>query len=188
MKDAYISMKQATQKLGLYSFDNTNVSNELMAYSRTINELNEELLDMLFECFIDTACSYGLENREEIIGNVRNDLTLSKRREMLKLRESINQKSFTLAQIKESLKSFGLSDFEIYEYPSIYTIVVDIVGDFTFAQKAWIRTQIQKIMPAHQKVYAVFNGPTWEQSDSKNNNFSHIDSLDYSWEEIDNLE
>ncbi|MBQ4129707.1 MAG: DUF2313 domain-containing protein [Ruminococcus sp.] len=188
MKEAYTSMKEALSPLSLYSFENSNISYELQTYSDEINRLNKKTLEMLFECFIDTASTYGIENREIIIGALRDDLTLQKRRQMLNLRESIDQKSFTVEQINKSLKSFSLENFKVYEYPKTYTIVVDALGSYTDAQKAWIRSQILKIMPAHQVVYVVFNGPSWEQSDSKNNDFTYIDSLNLRWEDIDNLE
>ncbi len=188
MRAAYSSMEEALSKLSLYDFNNTNISYELTCYALQFDALNTLTREMLSECFIDTASSYGIENREIIIGALRDDLTLTKRREMLTLRESIDQTSFTLQHIRKALKSFSLDDFEIYEFPKIYTIVVDIKGDYTNAQKAWIRAQILKIMPAHQVVYVVFNGPSWEQIDSNNNDFTYIDSKNYSWEDIDNLE
>lgn len=188
MKDPYISMKESLSTLSLYSFDKTNIVYELEAYALMLDKLNSELEKMLKECFIDTADSYGLENRELIIGVKRDDLTISKRREMLKLRESIDQSSFTVDKIKKSLSSFGLVDYTLKEFPYLYTVVIDTLGSYTEPQKAWIRSQVEKIMPAHLNAYVVFNGPTWQQSDTKNNSFSYIDSLDYKWEEIDNLE
>ena len=45
---------------------------------------------MLKEYFIDTAQSYGLTERERFTGAVRDDLSIEKRRELLKIREQTN--------------------------------------------------------------------------------------------------
>lgn len=187
MKQAYKSMCEALKPLGLYSFESTNVSNELLTYAVMIDELNNTLNDLLSECFIDTAEDLGLSQREKVIGAVRGDLSIDKRRSMLKLRESINLSSFTPSKIKKSLESFGLT-CEVYEFPTLFTAVVDATGKYTVAQKAWIRSQVEKIMPTHLQVQVVFNGPSWAQIDEYNNNFSYINIKNYSWEQIDNLE
>lgn len=187
MSDTYISMKNALSTLSLYDFDDTNISNELKVYAYVLDELNNELNVMLDECFIDTASSYGLSQRELIIGDVRNDLSVDKRREMLKLRESICKSSFTVEKIKESLKSFGLQ-FELKEYPSLYIVNIDARGSYSAKEQVWIRNEVEKIMPAHLTAQVIFGGPTWEVSDNKNNTFSYIDSLSYTWDTIDNLE
>lgn len=187
MSDTYVSIKNALTPLSLYDFEGTNISNELKVYAMVLDELNDELCTMLDECFIDTASSYGLSQRELIIGDVRDDLSVEKRREMLKLRESICKSSFTVEKIKESLKSFGLQ-FELKEYPSLYIVNVNAFGSYSQKEQAWIQNEVEKIMPAHLITQVVFCGPTWDQSDSKNNTFSYIESLDLSWDEIDNLE
>ena len=187
MGDSYNSMAKSLGALSLYDLESENISNELKAYAFIIDEINDELIEMLQECFIDTASTYGLANRELIIGAVRDDLTIEKRREMLKLRESITKSSFTVEKIKESLRSFGL-EFELHEYPSLYIVNVNAKGSYTTEEQAWIRSEINKIMPAHLQVQVVFCGPTWEQSDENDSTFSYIDSLDYTWDTIDNLD
>lgn len=187
MKSAYSNMTSALQKLHIYSFDNTNVSNEIKTYAYFLNKLNEEILTLLNECFLCSASSYGLSNRELIIGAVREDLSVEKRRDMLKLRESICMSSFTVDKIKEAIHSFGLK-CEIYEYPSLYIVRIDAVGDYSKAEQAWIKSEIEKIIPAHLSVQVIFSGPTWDDSDAKNNTFFAIDNLNYSWNEIDNMD
>ncbi len=187
MKHAYSSMVEALAPLSLYNFGDTNISYELEAYALVLDEINTQLSRMLKECFIETASDYGLSNREIVIGAVRDDLSVTKRRNMLRLRESITSSSFTLSEIKKSLESFGLQSV-IYEYPSLFTVVIEAVGSYSSAQQAWIRAQVEKIMPAHISVQVIFGGPTWSDSDAKNNTFSYIDALDLSWDDIDSKE
>ena len=61
-------------------------------------------------------------------------------------------------------------------------------GEYSKEQQAWIRTQVQKIMPAHQQVHVIFNGPSWDEIDSRDNSFLSMDNRDMTWEEIDNLD
>lgn len=185
MISSFESMRESLSKLNLYDFSKANISNELKTYAWFFDMLKEELCTMLNECFVDTAQSYGLSEREAIIGAKRDGVSILERRNMLLLRESINKSSFTVSKIKESLKSFGL-ECEVYEYPSQYTVVLDSIGDYSKSQIAWIKTEVEKIMPAHLNVEIIINGATWSYSDSKDNTFSYIDSLDMTWNEIDN--
>lgn len=187
MEDALKSMSNALEALSLYDTNSKNISCELLAYASEFDKLNEKLIHMLNECFVNTATDYGLSEREKLIGAVRDDQSVEKRREMLKIRESIDSSYFTLSKIKKALKSFGL-DYVLYEYPSLYMVVVDAVGDYTKEQKAWISTQVQKIMPAHLSVQVIFNGISWASIDAKNNDFHDMDILNFTWQQIDNLE
>ncbi len=180
-------MQKALDGTALYDVSKPNINYELMTYKMVLDELNTKIVTLSNECFIETASSFGLENRELVIGAVRDDLTLDKRRQMLKRRELINSTCFTLSKIKESLLSFGL-DFELYEYPSLHEIVIIATDDYTKEQEAWIRSQVSKIMPAHQQVHVVFGGPTWSEIDNNNNSFLHMDNRGLTWESIDNLD
>ncbi len=185
--DTYILMKEALYPLDLYSFDDTKISYELMAYSVVFDELNNELCTMLSERFVQSASSYGLSEREIVVGAQREDLNIEERREMLMLRNSLDNNSFTLSKIKNALKSFGLS-CNVYEYPNQFVIVLDAIGTYKSEQQAWIRAEVQKIMPAHLQVQVIFGGPSWDTIDQNNNTYAYLDSLDMTWDSIDNLE
>ncbi len=187
MSSTYDTMKNTLEKLNLYSFDGTTVDCEIRAYAYVLDKLNAELSQMLSECFIDSAESYGLKNREIVFTRERSDLDVIKRRQMLKLRESICMTSFTVEKIREAIKSFGL-DAVITEFPSLYLVRVDAVGDYSLIEQAWIQKEIEKIMPAHLSVQVIFSGPTWDESDAKGNTFASIDSLDFTWDEIDSMD
>lgn len=187
MKSSFENMRAVLSRTSLYDIDAKNVSNELMAYADVFDEVNKELRNMMDECFVSTAKSFGLSNRERVIGKVRDDLDELKRREMLLLRGAMNSQCFTVKSIKEALKSFGLV-FSLYEFPSQSTVVLDAIGEYSDAQKAWICSQVQKIMPAHLFVQVIFSGPTWTDIDTNNNTFDAIDSKNYIWQEIDNLD
>lgn len=187
MVESKVSMSKHLCGIPLYDVNNPLLSNELLVYSLLIDELNAEIEKMLCECFIHTASSYGLENKELLISDVRDDLTLEQRRKMLSFRECIDTSSFTALKIKEACDNFALCKCKFNEYPSLYTVAVEIIGNYKSSQMALIKQQIKKIIPAHLTLSISFNGYTWAYSDLKNNRFSYIDNLDYTWEKIDNL-
>ncbi len=187
MVDSLDTMKKHLNDTGVYDIENASLLHELSTYAFVINELNEEINTMLNECFISSSESYGLEFKERLIGNIREELSTQDRRKMLSLRETIDSNSFTVDKIKQSIESFCLRECIISEYPMLCMTGVEISGNFTQAQKNWIKEQIRKIMPAHLSLSISFNGYTWAYNDLKNNRFSYIDNLDYTWETIDNL-
>ena len=128
------------------------------------------------------------EMNEVVFENVKfTVLSVEDRRKMLSLREVIDSNCFTVDKIKSAIESFCLRKCILSEYPKLCMTGIEISGDFTHAQKEWIKEQIRKIMPAHLFLNISFNGYAWEYCDSKNNTFSYIDNLDYTWETIDNL-
>ena len=187
MKSSLQTMKKAHHSTRMYDTESKNINCELMTYAMVLDELNMKLLEMARECFVDSAQSYGLENRELVIGVIRDDLDLEKRRQMLKRRELIDSSCFTLSKIKESLYSFGL-DFELYEYPKLYEIVIIAKGEYTKAQQAWIRQEVRKIMPVHQQLHVIFGGPTWTHIDNNDKSFLYMDNQSLTWDQIDNLD
>lgn len=187
MIQSKVSIRNYLADIPLYDAENPSLDVELSVYSFLIDELNLEIEKMLCECFIDTATSYGLENKELLISDVRDDLTIEQRRAMLRLRENIDSSSFTVKKIKEACDSFAQCKCKFIEYPSLYTVCVEIVGNYKSAQIALIKQQIKKIIPAHLNLNISFNGYPWSYSDLKNNRFEYIDNLDYTWEKIDNL-
>lgn len=187
MVDSFSTMKKHLSDTGVYDVESASLSNELSAYAFVINELNDLIYTMLNECFISTAVSYGLEYKERLIGNSRDDLSVEDRRKMLSLREVIDSNCFTVDKIKSAIESFCLRKCILSEYAKLCMTGIEISGDFTHAQKEWIKEQIRKIMPAHLFLNISFNGYAWAYNDLKNNTFSYIDNLDYTWETIDNL-
>lgn len=187
MVDSFFTMKKHLNDTGVYDIENSSLINELKAYAFVINELNQGINTMLSECFISSAQSYGLEFKERLIGNIREELSTQDRRKMLSLRETIDSNSFTVERIKQAIESFCLRKCILSEYPMLCMTGIEISGNFTQAQKDWIKEQIRKIMPAHLSLSISFNGYTWAYNDLKNNRFSYIDNLDYTWETIDNL-
>lgn len=182
----YLSMEKALSDTGLYEFENTTVNCEILAYSVEIERLNNLLNRMLKEAFFQTAGSYGLTNYELIYGPSMDNLPLQKRRDMLIKRESINRKDFTLSGFDKALSSFNM-EYVINEFPQFNRVMVYAEGDYTDARKEWIRSQVEKILPAHLEWQVLFNSISWDKLDEKDLTFTAFDTLDMSWDDFDNL-
>ncbi len=182
----YLSMKKALNDTGLYDFQNTTVDCEISAYSVELERLDSLQNRMLKEAFFQTASTYGLTNYELIYGPIMDNLPLQKRREMLIKRESINRNDFTLSGFDKALSSFNM-DYVIDEFPKFNRIMVYAEGDYTQANKEWIRSQVEKILPAHLEWQVLFNSISWDKLDAKDLTFTAFDALDMSWDDFDNL-
>lgn len=187
MYNTYLSMKNALCALELYDLDDSTVKAELISYACAFDDIRSELEKTLKEYFISTATGYGLEMRELVIGNKRNDLKTDTRRQMLMKRNSINSNSFTPDDIKSSLSSFNL-DCEIHEIFDHQLVLIDAVGKYSSAEKQWIRSQVEKIIPAHLSFEIMFNSIPWSTLDAYNKTFAQLDASNKSWNDIDNAE
>ncbi|OON84779.1 hypothetical protein B0D78_12440, partial [Pyramidobacter sp. C12-8] len=66
---------------------------------------------------------------------------------MLRLRMNLGEGDFTPAGIRKALDSFGL-EYTLSEFPHSGQLNVTAAADYSRAQKAWIRREVTKIIPA----------------------------------------
>lgn len=153
--DSFTSMNLKLEPLGIYNLaDSTNVCEELKAYAVGIDGLFEELDEMTREYFIDTAETYGITQRETIIGPERTEHTLEKRRQMLKYSEQTMGLSCTKDAFNKLLSSYGLSTFAILERCSEQSIVIHITGKYSTEFKRWLAERVKNDFPTHL-VYSI---------------------------------
>lgn len=182
------SMISKFAPLGAYRITpQSNVYKELCAYAVGLDMLCTELDTMLRECFFATAETYGLERAERLWGATRQDLPLSKRREMLLTRSAFGYDDFTPEGIRKLLKFLGISGV-VSEYPQLQRIVVDLSEeDLSDGKRAWVTSQINDLFPAHLEVDLVFSGLDWADMDSLGLTFDAMEAKGLNWSEIDIL-
>ena len=182
------SMISKLEPFGMYSItDKSNIYNELSALGVGVDMLNDELSEMLSECFFATAKSYGLEIMERMWGKVQDDKTVSKRREMLLARAAFGFDDFTLSGVTKVLEILGVTGI-IREYPYVCRVTVEVDGSgFSLGKRQWIQSQLEALFPAHLVVDAVYSGFDWEKSDEKNLDFYSMERKGYTWKQIDLL-
>lgn len=148
--NSLISIKKKLRPLNLYNLNDDNIINaELFAYAVALDMINLKLLELERECFISTAESYGLNLREKLFGYVRNNLEVSKRRDMLIYRGAITSNDFTKKKLEEALMASGIKatiteNFEDNKITINCTDIFDTVKTEAEAQAA-----AEEFIPAH---------------------------------------
>ena len=165
--------------------EGSNIYAELCAYAFALDIHRENIDAALRECFISTSESFGLEIREKVFGNLRNNYSASERRDMLKLRRGFGDKDFTRAGLDKFLKSLGLSVYQIAESPGSYTITVTIYDALSETDAKWIENQIKLIMPAHLNAYVYNGGTSFNEIDGDDLTFDGFEALDKTWNALD---
>lgn len=163
----------------------SNIFRELQAYAEGLEILKSELETILKESFYATAESYGLERAERLWGKVRDDLTTSKRRQMLITRSAFGYDDFTPEGVQKLLAFLGV-DGVVYEYPKAQRIVVDTKeAGFTQGQKNWVHSQLNALLPAHLDVDVLWGNFCFDDIEDNNLTFDQMDANSFTWSEID---
>ena len=181
----YEMMKKRLSPVTVYREDAAYLEAELRAYASELERLYDELEGMFKERFISTAEGEGLKVYEELFGPERTGESIEKRREMLRLRMNLGEGDFTPAGINKALDSLGLS-YVISEYPELERLTITATADYTEAEQAFIKREVEKIVPAHLDFQLTFNTLTWSQLDALDRSFTDMDNEDLSWGQIDN--
>lgn len=186
--NAYESMERKLKPIKSYSTeDGSNLSVELQSYAVALDEHRRLMDEFLKECFVTTAESYGIENREKLVGETKDDYPLERRRKMLILRNTLGENDFTKEGMGKFLLSFGVTNYQIIEMPEMWEISFYIDGDYSDVEKAWIEKQINMMLPAHHITTVTFQGISWADIHNKNMTFAEMDSRNYTWNFINNL-
>ena len=178
-------LNQYLAPVGIYQIGSDALSWELTAYAVELERLYADLGTLFRERFITTAEGIGLKAYEELFGPERSGESTQDRREKLLLRLNLGGGDFTPAGIRRALDSFGL-EYTLSEFPTIGKMTVTATTDYSQAQQAWIRREVEKIIPAHIEFQLTFNTMTWAQWDALDRTFAAIDNEDLTWRQIDN--
>ncbi len=148
--DSFTSMKTKLEATGLYKIEEgSNIFAELSAYAAGLDVLFETLDKMLAELFIDTAEDYGLSCREELLGKVKNDYPIDRRREMLKIYEQMMGGKCTLDAFEMILRGYGLSDFQIREDVLRKRVTIKVTDNAAPELRALVEERVALDFPTH---------------------------------------
>lgn len=181
------SLEKKLAPLNIYNIcEGTNIFAELSAYAYAIDKHRQNTEIVLRECFISTAESYGIEMREEVFGNPREDYTLEQRRAMLTLRRGFGDSDFTLAGFDKFMVSLGVGSYNLLEMFSTYEAVVTLFNTFSNTDAEWIKNQINLFLPAHIVVYVYYGGPAFSEIDAADLTYADFDTNNKTWKQIEN--
>lgn len=150
---SFYSMREKLLPLGIYTDEpGSELYCEQQAFAAGLDLLFEQLEEMEAELFISTAETYGLSEREKLFGRVREDLTLSQRRELLCKRELMNFEVLTLEAFGRVLESWGVSDYSFVESLTRARLTVRITDALDETQQRVIEERANIEIPAHAEV------------------------------------
>lgn len=183
------NLQEKLRPLNLYALSgDTTVDAELKAYAAGINIINQELETLEREAFVSTALTYGLTEREKIVGGIKVGTEVQNRRDMLNYRSSITANDFSKSNIEKDMIACGL-DTTVIENFDGETIAINchgILNDFTTQDEAV--NAAQEFLPAHLNALFDFRVLTWDYIDELENTFNEMDNADMTWDEIDSYQ
>lgn len=145
---SYESMTAKLRATGLYRLTNGGaVSLELQAYAQELDRLFGEIDEMLREAFIPTAETYGITERERMIGRERDDLSLARRRELLLRRESRTVGSSSPQDLNDVIEACGVTDYDVDFTPRLCQIDVTVRDALDDFQKAALEANVNAFAP-----------------------------------------
>lgn len=166
----------------------TSVYKELESYCVGLDVLKETADELITECFIATACDYGLSLYEKLNGPERTDFTTEQRRNMLIQAVTVDCNDNTLNGIYQYLSSLGL-ECVITENPHICDLyILATGGEYTPIQKKYIREKAEDFLPCHLTFTIDFRSLDWEYLDSLGLVFHQIDLKDMTWSDFEDYE
>lgn len=147
------SMKQKLGALGIYRLeDGTENALRLSVYAAELDRLFAALDEMLRECFIATAQSWGITNRERFIGKEKNALAPARRRELLITAEHVTGVDGTPQGFEDFVRSCGAQDFTYTEGYSHAKINLIIHDDLDSGTKKLLEERLDAYIPAHCRI------------------------------------
>ncbi len=143
------SMKKKIEQTGIYKVtDGSNIQKELKAYAEGLDTLFDTLEELERECFITTAESYGLSQREKFLGYDRSGEETEDRRKILEIAEQLTGEC-TVEAFKKILEGYGLTNYSIDEKFSSNIVLVFVYETLTAEQKSVIESRIAADFPLH---------------------------------------
>ncbi len=184
-------MTDKLSPLGIYNISQeSNIYNELFAYSSAIEDFTESADELLREAIITTAQDYGLYMRETLWSVPRTDLSVAERRASIFKRFGIGLSEFNLNGMYDFLASLGLSG-EITEVSEKYRIYIKIdnAENVSFPVRQYLTSQIEEFFPAHCQIFVDYRTEgTWDDLDAKRTMFDTYDLFGSTWEQLENFE
>lgn len=187
--NSYESMKKALLPIGLYGLKNSDlISRELSVYSEVIDPLSSRVDELITECFVTTAQDFGLTDFEKLIGPERDDLELSKRRDMILSLINLNVNDNNMEGIKRFFRTLDV-ECEIEESPMTQNIYIRPKNiDIGLEERRYIRKRAEEFLPCHNTFTIDFRNMTWSDYDSYGRTFDEIDKLRLTWEKFEEYE
>ena len=146
------NMVQRIEETGMYEVtQGGELYAELMAYAEGLDMFFGEAEELLRECFVSTAESYGITLREALFHRVRFNSTLQEKRDRLTAALSVCQKDNTTQGMQKICDAFGVDGtftFDISE--------MKITFECTRTMTEYVRSQLEEQMRVLMPCWCLF--------------------------------
>ncbi len=141
-------MKKHLEDTGLYDIEPSGiVYAELKAYAEGLDIFFDEADELIRECFIPTAESFGLELREALLQRVSLLNTLEGRRNALIKAFSISSEDFTSEGMTKVAESFNASGYFSYDMTQ-HKVTFNCLNSISSSDKQLMKAQMERYIPA----------------------------------------
>lgn len=148
-------MKKRLEDTGLYDIEPGGiVYAELKAYAAGLDLLFDEAEELIRECFIPTAESYGLELREELLQRVNLLNTLEGRRNALINAFSLSSGDFTAEGMEKVAASFNARGYFSYDMTQ-HKLTFHCLDSVSAENRLLMKAQMERFIPAWSRLEIV---------------------------------
>ncbi|MBQ1660425.1 MAG: hypothetical protein II059_11385 [Clostridia bacterium] len=141
------TMSRILTDTGLYSAEQGSVIYaELMAYAEGLDIYFGEAEELLRECFVSTAESYGLSLREQLFHRINFGITTEARRSRLLAALSVGQHDFNTEGMQKICDAFGVEGSFTFDISEM-KITFECTRSMTEYQRSRLEDQMRVLMP-----------------------------------------
>lgn len=176
-------MIKILQPTGLYRLEEDSlVYRELQTYAAAIDRTAERAEEILRESMVQTACSYGLDSKEQLLGRCGEGLSVDERRRRIIHRLSAMPEGFNRGGVERALLSLGYNA-EITEDAANETLIFEPLGENARAEDYLVLIDgIREILPVQLRFVFALPAPTWNELDAKDESFAAHDAAALPWD------
>lgn len=178
-------MKQLLAPMRLYDLDEGIGARELDAVGARLDALAQSLAAIQRESIAATAESEGLKAYESILPYIPAYETMEERRGALCALLSIDNASFTGADVARTLAGCGVSAMaRETESPDVVEVTFPGRRGEPEGIEA-LRTRIESILPCHLEVRYIYSYPVWSELEEAFSSWSAIEGT--AWAELERV-
>ena len=175
------------EPLRVYALRQNNLIDcELLAYETAFSVLEDLLLQISTQAFVNTATGDWLSMHEKLVGlQERPGLDLETRRALVIYRRSIAPFDFNLSGMKNSILAAGMEAEIIENYQSEMLTILSkrLIDDFFDLDS--VKESLYTMLPAHLEAEFDIGFMTWEMFEGYNISWDNWDTYDFTWEQFD---
>jgi len=178
-------LKSILRPLGVYNLISGYGAAELDSLGRTLDGCESTTLLLENESRIDTAETFGLSNYEEILPKIPVYINLEMRRNAIKALLRINDSSFTVKAINDTISACGV-DARAEETEQWYKVNIMFPGRKGMPQNfEKIKERIESIIPCHLECVYIFVYLMWKDLEGYAAKWNDIEGLHLDWNSME---